>query len=150
VINNTGSPDLRIFRASLSISTDDSIANLGAWSVTEKLYSDPGLTNLITTLSLSSSVPPEITDPTSVSKNIPDQTAIYVVETWSLPDGGSDLPSTTNQFTEGIPEPASLAVWTLLGAGAAGMALRRRRSGGRWSAENRQAIHAMIESKLHG
>jgi len=47
------------------------------------------------------------------------------------------------------PEPASLIVWSVLGAGAVGMALRRRGSGGRWSAGNRQAIHAVIGSKLH-
>ncbi|MGO9109872.1 MAG: hypothetical protein ACLP9L_11620 [Thermoguttaceae bacterium] len=44
-----------------------------------------------------------------------------------------------------VPEPVSLIVWSVLGAGAAGMALRRRYSGARWSAENRQAIHAAIQ-----
>jgi hypothetical protein len=50
-----------------------------------------------------------------------------------------------------VPEPASLLIWTVVGAGAAGMALmnrRRRRSGARWSTENRQAILGMIDSKL--
>jgi hypothetical protein len=49
---------------------------------------------------------------------------------------------------ESTPEPASLIVWTVLASGAAGMAMRRRRSGARWSAENRQAIMGMIDSKL--
>jgi hypothetical protein len=45
-----------------------------------------------------------------------------------------------------VPEPLSLVVWSLLGAGAGGMALRRRRT--HWSSKNRQAIQRMIESKL--
>jgi hypothetical protein len=47
-----------------------------------------------------------------------------------------------------VPEPLSVVVWTVLGAGAGGMALRRRRGATRWSTENRQAIMGMIESKL--
>ena len=48
---------------------------------------------------------------------------------------------------EAVPEPVSLIVWSVIGAGAAGMVLRPRRSRARWSAENRQAIHAVFESK---
>ncbi len=53
---------------------------------------------------------------------------------------------TANRIT--TPEPIALAVWSVLGAaGAAGVAVRRRR-GGRWSAENREAILGLIERKL--
>jgi hypothetical protein len=47
----------------------------------------------------------------------------------------------------GVPEPGTLIIWSVLGTGAA-VALRRRKGGGRWSEENRQAIHALIENKL--
>lgn len=43
-----------------------------------------------------------------------------------------------------VPEPASLAVWSVFGAAAAGAAARRRR---RWSASKRQAIYSVIEGR---
>jgi hypothetical protein len=46
----------------------------------------------------------------------------------------------------GTPEPASLVIWSVIGAGAAGFAMRRRRAG-RWSADNRHAIFQVIEGK---
>lgn len=61
-----------------------------------------------------------------------------------------------------VPEPVSIVIWTLLGAGWAGLAWRRRagrkvpewtegvptiHKGSRWSDENRQAILKMIERK---
>ena len=45
-----------------------------------------------------------------------------------------------------VPEPASLLIWSLLGTGAAGLGVwRRRRRGTIWSEQNRQAIHQIIE-----
>jgi hypothetical protein len=49
-----------------------------------------------------------------------------------------------------VPEPATIVIWSLLAAGTglgAGLS-RRRRTGRRWSPENRQAILRMIESKV--
>lgn len=54
-----------------------------------------------------------------------------------------------------IPEPASLAIWSMLSLGAAaasGLARRRRRRGighSRWSDDNRQAILSVIEGDRH-
>ena len=48
-----------------------------------------------------------------------------------------------------IPEPSTLIIWSVLGGGAAVTALRRRKSGARWSKANRKAIHDLIENKLH-
>jgi len=52
-------------------------------------------------------------------------------------------------FGDVIPEPASVVIWSVLGAGAAagGLALRRRRAParGHWSEENRKAIFEIIE-----
>jgi hypothetical protein len=46
-----------------------------------------------------------------------------------------------------VPEPASIAIWALIGGmGAAGVAMKRRKNRhGRWSDENRQAIMSIIE-----
>ncbi|MCG2684888.1 MAG: hypothetical protein L6306_14895 [Planctomycetales bacterium] len=71
------------------------------------------------------------------------------VETWTDRAGGegSFISSTTNFSI--VPEPASVLVWCLLGAGSwLGMRVWRRRRVpvGRqsWSPENRQAIHDII------
>jgi hypothetical protein len=51
-----------------------------------------------------------------------------------------------------VPEPASLAVWSILAGGAAGLSVARRRRAaarGRWSNDNREAILSVIEGK-HG
>jgi len=49
----------------------------------------------------------------------------------------------------GVPEPASIVVWSMLAGSAArfGVARKRRKQApaGRWSEDNRQAIFAMIE-----
>jgi hypothetical protein len=43
-----------------------------------------------------------------------------------------------------VPEPATLMIWSVLGAGAAGAsALRRRR--GRWNDANRKAIYGIVD-----
>jgi hypothetical protein len=47
-----------------------------------------------------------------------------------------------------IPEPASLVVWSVIGAATGLGALRRRRA--RWSKENRQAIVEVIQSGRRG
>jgi hypothetical protein len=50
-------------------------------------------------------------------------------------------------LVSGVPEPATIIIWSLLGAGWAGLAVVRRRMGSRqpWSPEARTAIVAMIE-----
>jgi hypothetical protein len=57
--------------------------------------------------------------------------------------GGSD--SYVNDTV--IPEPATVIIWSVLGAGWAGLAVVRRRTGSRqrWSPEARTAIHSLIE-----
>jgi hypothetical protein len=54
-------------------------------------------------------------------------------------------PDPTGVITAEVP---ALIIWMLVGAGGAGLALRRRRRTSRWSAENRQAIYAMFDSRL--
>jgi len=74
---------------------------------------------------------------------------VDVVETIVVSDGGW-VNSTTDTYSQTIvPEPATLAIWSLLGAcGWLGMrvARRRRLPTGRqpWSPENRRAIHELI------
>jgi hypothetical protein len=63
---------------------------------------------------------------------------------------GGPVASTNIQVIIGeggaIPEPASIIVWGLLGAGCAGGALaRRRRRRAPWSEETRQNIHQIID-----
>jgi len=47
--------------------------------------------------------------------------------------------------TGAVPEPATLAIWSIFGAGAAGVAAARRRRRGRWSDADRQAIYHVID-----
>lgn len=57
-----------------------------------------------------------------------------------------------NAGSLGVPEPASLAVWSILAGGAAGLSVARRRRAatrGRWTDDNREAILSVIEGK-HG
>ncbi len=54
-----------------------------------------------------------------------------------------------------IPEPATLIIWSLLGAGAAGLGVWRRRrwgaTGAHWTEENRQAIRQIVDrGRLNG
>jgi hypothetical protein len=60
--------------------------------------------------------------------------------------GATQLSATGTQGQD-VPEPATIVVWSLLGAGSwFGMKVWRRRDTGRrsWSPENRQAIHDII------
>jgi hypothetical protein len=43
-----------------------------------------------------------------------------------------------------VPEPASLAIWSILALGGAGLAARRRGNRRRWSDESRQAIYDVV------
>jgi hypothetical protein len=45
-----------------------------------------------------------------------------------------------------VPEPATLVIWSLFGAGLAGGSVIRKRKRTRWSAENRQAIQHVVGS----
>jgi len=66
-----------------------------------------------------------------------------------IQDGGTNDQGTVPSNSR-VPEPATLVVWSVLGAGAAGIAvLRRRRNGARWSKENRRAIQSLVEGKLY-
>jgi hypothetical protein len=56
----------------------------------------------------------------------------------------------TGTHGQDVPEPATIVVWSLLGAGSwLGMRVWRRRETGRrsWSPENRQAIHDIIAGR---
>ncbi len=62
---------------------------------------------------------------------------------------------TTQVTIAAIPEPGSLITWGLLGAGAAGLGVWRRRRRGAtaapWIEENRQAIHQIVDrGRLNG
>lgn len=47
--------------------------------------------------------------------------------------------------TTAVPEPASLAIWSLIAVGAAGVASRRKVRRGRWSDEQRVAIRSIVD-----
>ena len=88
---------------------------------------------------------------TNPLNNINENTVntVYVMQL----DNGADQPqlwfsTTGNPGGTTTPEPVSLVVWSVLGAGAAGCLAVRRRRAGRWSAENRQAIMGIIETKV--
>lgn len=81
---------------------------------------------------------------------------VQIVETV----GGSENEFFGQFFTTAVPEPASVAVWSLIGLAWAGLHVWRRRgarvelTGGpvrraAWSEENRAAIHALIERGRH-
>jgi len=55
---------------------------------------------------------------------------------------------TASESFVAIPEPATLVIWSVLGAGAGLGAMRRRRRA-RWSDENRNAICQIIEQGRH-
>ena len=65
-------------------------------------------------------------------------------------NGGQQHGIQLNELTLApVPEPASLIIWGLLGAGAAGLGVVRRRrrgaTGTPWSEENRQAIRRIVD-----
>jgi hypothetical protein len=64
-------------------------------------------------------------------------------------DGGPTGLRVEMTGTAAVPEPATIAIWSLLGAGAAGLAACRRGSAKGWSAENRSAICQMIDQGRH-
>ena len=61
----------------------------------------------------------------------------------------NDIGSGSVLGVENVPEPASLIIWGLLGAGAAGLTVVRRRrrgaTGTPWSEQDRQAIRGMVD-----
>jgi hypothetical protein len=74
-----------------------------------------------------------------------------VIATWSGSGwgiAGADSPPTREECENAaIPEPASIIVWGLLGAGCAGgaVAARRRKRRAPWSDETRHDIHNIID-----
>lgn len=76
--------------------------------------------------------------------------SLFAVDEIVLDGGAQPQDLLTTELTPAltpVPEPLSLVVWSVLGAGAAGLAIRRRKVG-RWSAKDRQAIMGMIETKV--
>ena len=67
-------------------------------------------------------------------------------------DGVTEYVDWSEPLAAPIPEPASLIIWSLLGAGFAGGAMaRRRRRRAPWSDENRQAIRRIVDhGRLNG
>ena len=59
--------------------------------------------------------------------------------------GGAFGAALDNVSVVAIPEPATLAIWSLFGAGAAAVGAIRRRRPGRWSDADRRAIHNVID-----
>jgi hypothetical protein len=62
---------------------------------------------------------------------------------------GGDAPEgVQDQVVEIVPEPASIAVWSVLAGGAAGLSVAKRRrraaSAGRWTDESRSEILALV------
>jgi hypothetical protein len=80
---------------------------------------------------------------------------LYTRFTTPLDDWGTDKPAILwDDYSFGsnfdgpafVPEPASIIIWGLLGAGCAGGAMaRRRRRRARWSDDTRQNIHQIID-----
>jgi hypothetical protein len=81
-------------------------------------------------------------------RNLSDLSLADNVEVFNPTPAPSGYPGQAQTMLDiRVPEPASLIVWSVLGAGAASVAVRRHRNA-RWSAENRQAIHSMVAGKL--
>jgi hypothetical protein len=114
-----GNPGRLITAATLGVDPDGSGLLNGQWSVTKQLFnSETG--GLIGTLTVNQSS----VNPADVF--FAGVTSIDVVETWRL-DANSVLTSTTNTYLEGtVPEPASVAIWTLLAGVGIVVGLRRR------------------------
>jgi len=116
-----------IFSASLDVEADDSKGRTppGVWSVTKSLYSSLDTSNpanFLGTLTVNQGTPGG-TD----SITFAGQKFIDVVETLTL-DANTTFTSVTNTFIESrVPEPATLVVWSLLGALAIGLGWWRKR-----------------------
>jgi hypothetical protein len=52
---------------------------------------------------------------------------------------------TDNDRSNNVPEPTTLAIWSIFGAGAAAVAASRRRRQARWSDADRKAIHDVVD-----
>jgi hypothetical protein len=133
---NNGGLNNFVFRAA---TLDTSTVGVGS-SAVKNFYS----VNALPFLTLTS------TDGSAQTATIAGQlTSLFIRESWTVNSNG-DINQTFNTFTEGaVPEPASIAIWSLLGAGGwLGVRVWRRRgrsAGGQaWSPENRQAIHNII------
>jgi hypothetical protein len=96
----------QIVQASLGVDPDGSKGN---WSVTKTFYSDPNFSNQVgSTLTVSNSSPGNAID------TFPGVTTLYVRETWSI-DSLSTVVSASNTYVQQVPEPASIAVWSVIG-----------------------------------
>jgi hypothetical protein len=113
-------PLQKISLGSLSVDPDHST---GSWSVTKTFYDISGVQiGLPLTIDNTSPLPnPEVTAISNLSY-------VNVVETWSV-GVGSTIVTTTNVFEQStVPEPASVAVWTMLaGVGIVVGTLRARK-----------------------
>ena len=83
------------------------------------------------------------------------QNGSYLIAQLWIDTGNMVTPVSASYDIKGsssVPEPASIVIWSLIGAGAIGMKMRRRRKAPvGWSPENRQAIldivtHRSIDS----
>jgi hypothetical protein len=93
-----------------------------------------------------------VDDPTKVAWLVSDPSTIFTSDASNRQD--QLVFQEVLQSQPPVPEPASLAIWSMISLGAAGVtALRRRRrqrgSYGRWSDDNRQAILSVIEGGRH-
>ena len=111
------------------------------YSFSENIYQDPLETLLITA--------PVPNGP--IDNLVNGYTILYVNDTLTVTTA-IYADGFTNTFTENtvVPEPTTLAVWSLLAAGGLGMRVLRRRGGSArrqaWSKENRTAILETIQS----
>jgi hypothetical protein len=108
--------------------------------VTKSIYTDNFTTLLDTIVSTNGSV-----DNTSTFTDLKLK-ELWIEETFFHNSTDNQIRGTTNTFNQApVPEPASLAIWSLIAVGGAAVAASRRRRRGRWSDESRVAIRRVIE-----